>query len=121
MWWTHRDHYYFRMHQSFGAVACSAEVILQRGEQENPWRYTENRPGERDRRNTLLEALDNKWDGHVGEIATWDNRRKRGKRSSCPKGMLLIAILSPIVTDINHTAATSPPSFYSRHTAPATA
>lgn len=101
MYWTHRDHHYFRVHQSLGAVACSAEVVLQRGEQENPWRYTENRPRERDRRDALLKALDNNGDGHVEGWATGDKNREGYNTSSCPKRTPLIAILSPIATDIN--------------------
>lgn len=45
---TYSDHHHLGVHQPLGAVACSAEVVLQRGEQKDPWCYLEDRPGKRD-------------------------------------------------------------------------
>lgn len=51
--WAYRHHYYFGTHHSLGAVAGSFEVVLQRGEGDQPWRYAEDCPSIWDGRDTL--------------------------------------------------------------------
>lgn len=58
------DHYDFGAHHAFGGVAGSFEVVLQRGEGQQPGRHAENSPGIWNGRNALPEASGDDGNGH---------------------------------------------------------
>lgn len=74
---TYCHHYSFRMHQSLGGVASSAEIVFQHGEGENPWCYAEECPGIGNGVNALCDTLNNEWDWHFGVVRKGESEKEK--------------------------------------------